>query len=334
MAAQRADREAVIGELLLEFTEFARVGKHAQLAMRIAGVVAGTQLHGIDIQAFEFLENVFERQLRQQGCEYADSHGMSPYLAKNHPQNITGTSCEGSARRRHAHRSIGVEVFDRSSTYGNVIHHDDSFGAERTGRGSCPAGRGSRASSRFRLLLDGRGDEPQRARTGSRDSGTAGDRRADALGACRAGKRSAAQKRTTPRTPWRTARRSRSRRNPSLGAADPDPCGPENRGEQRFGMARRNIDDEISNAAFGDRLQVIADSTYMEAINERHVWFEHVPGLTDELSQAAGGEFGVNLVPEGGSCQQWREAVRVLHRSNLKSPAWPRFELDRQTSRC
>jgi hypothetical protein len=46
--------------------------------MRIAGVVAGTQLHGIDIQAFEFLENVFERQLRQQGCEYADSHGMSP----------------------------------------------------------------------------------------------------------------------------------------------------------------------------------------------------------------------------------------------------------------
>jgi hypothetical protein len=50
--------------------------------MRIAGVVAGTQLHGIDIQALEFLENVFERQLRQQGCEYADSHDMSPYLAK------------------------------------------------------------------------------------------------------------------------------------------------------------------------------------------------------------------------------------------------------------
>jgi hypothetical protein len=63
--------------------------------MRVTRVVAGTQFHGVDIQALEFLENVFERQLRQQGSEYADSHGMSPWLAKNQPQNITETQCGG-----------------------------------------------------------------------------------------------------------------------------------------------------------------------------------------------------------------------------------------------
>ena len=189
VAAQRADREAVIGELLLEFAELARVGQHGQLAVRIAGVVAGTQLHGIDIQALEFLENVFERQLRQQRCEYADSHGMSPYLAKNHPQNITGTSCEGLPGAGGVAALLEFELFGRSSTLGNATRHDDSCSAEREGRGPCPAGRGRRASRRLGLHLDGRGDEPQRARAGSRDSGAAGDRRAGAAGACRAARR-------------------------------------------------------------------------------------------------------------------------------------------------
>jgi hypothetical protein len=46
--------------------------------MWIAGIIAGTEFHGIDVQGFGLLEDVFQGQLRQQRGEYADSHLVSP----------------------------------------------------------------------------------------------------------------------------------------------------------------------------------------------------------------------------------------------------------------
>lgn len=74
VAAQRADSETVIVQLLLEFVEFALAFQHRQFAVSIAWIVSSTELHSIDLVALQLLQNVFQRQLRQQWGEYADSH--------------------------------------------------------------------------------------------------------------------------------------------------------------------------------------------------------------------------------------------------------------------
>jgi hypothetical protein len=58
--------------------------------VRTAGIVSGTEFHGTDVVALQLLENIIDGQLRQQGCEYADSHGvLLKVLVRNQQQNIT-----------------------------------------------------------------------------------------------------------------------------------------------------------------------------------------------------------------------------------------------------
>ena len=42
--------------------------------MRIARIIAGAELHRIDLDALELFEHIVQRKLRQQGGENADSH--------------------------------------------------------------------------------------------------------------------------------------------------------------------------------------------------------------------------------------------------------------------
>ena len=74
VAAQRADGESVIGQRLLERAERRAVVQHRQLAVRVSGIVAGAQLHRRDVMRRQLLQNVAERELRQQRGEYADLH--------------------------------------------------------------------------------------------------------------------------------------------------------------------------------------------------------------------------------------------------------------------
>ena len=74
VAAQGADGESVVGEFALEVLQLAFVLQHRELAVGVAGIIAGTEFHGIDVVAFQLLEYVFDGQLRQERCEYADFH--------------------------------------------------------------------------------------------------------------------------------------------------------------------------------------------------------------------------------------------------------------------
>src|SRR4051794_17186314 len=76
MGAKSADAEAMVVHLLFELGEFLLVLKHRQLAVRIAGIIADTQLHGVNVQLFEFFENLIQRELRQQRGKYANSHSF------------------------------------------------------------------------------------------------------------------------------------------------------------------------------------------------------------------------------------------------------------------
>jgi hypothetical protein len=49
-------------------------------------------------------------------------------------------------------------------------------------------------------------------------------------------------------------------------------------------------------------LEVLDDSLDVPAGNKPCRRLHHGPSLPDELPQVASGAFGVNLVPEGGSC--------------------------------
>jgi hypothetical protein len=49
MAAQRADRTALIPERLLENLQFRWVVEHGQLAMRVPRIISGAQLHRMNI---------------------------------------------------------------------------------------------------------------------------------------------------------------------------------------------------------------------------------------------------------------------------------------------
>src|SRR5439155_13570702 len=74
VTAQRTDGEAVVGKLLLEVEQLRYFVQHRELAVRVAGIIARAQFDRIDIDALQFLQNVVERHLRQQGGKYTDSH--------------------------------------------------------------------------------------------------------------------------------------------------------------------------------------------------------------------------------------------------------------------
>src|ERR1039457_1769864 len=79
VTTQCADGEAMIRQLHAEVLQSGGVVEHGELAMRVSGVVAGAELHGIDALGLQLLQYVVKRKLRQQRCEYSDSHG-SPRL--------------------------------------------------------------------------------------------------------------------------------------------------------------------------------------------------------------------------------------------------------------
>ncbi len=64
VAAQGADGEALIVQLLLELFQLLLIVEHRQLAMRIAGIIASAQLNRVDVELLELLENFFKRKLR------------------------------------------------------------------------------------------------------------------------------------------------------------------------------------------------------------------------------------------------------------------------------
>ncbi len=74
MAAQRADRDAMIGEDLAKFVECLRVVEHGELAMRVARIIACPQLDRVDVKSLELVENRGQRQLREQWGKDADFH--------------------------------------------------------------------------------------------------------------------------------------------------------------------------------------------------------------------------------------------------------------------
>src|ERR1035438_8381123 len=78
VAAQGADGDSVVRQETLEILEITLVLQHGELAVGAAGVISGTEFHGIDLVAFQLLEDTLSGQLRQQRSEYADSHGDSP----------------------------------------------------------------------------------------------------------------------------------------------------------------------------------------------------------------------------------------------------------------
>ena len=63
--AERADRKAVVGEFLFEVLEPLSIVQHRQLAMRIARIVAGPELHGSDAHFLQFRNHAVQRHLRQ-----------------------------------------------------------------------------------------------------------------------------------------------------------------------------------------------------------------------------------------------------------------------------
>src|SRR6202011_2519788 len=72
-----------------------------------------------------------------------------------------------------------------------------------------------------------------------------------------------------------------------FGVVDPGPCGPKDRSQLRFCVARWNVDDKVGNLAIRYSLQMGADRRYVDAINELSGWLQDWPGLYHELPQAA-----------------------------------------------
>jgi hypothetical protein len=88
---------------------------------------------------------------------------------------------------------------------------------------------------------------------------------------------------------------------------DPDPSWPEHRREQRLGMPRRHVDDQISNSTFRDRLKVFADRAHVRPVDERDVGFQHRPGLDHEFIQLAAGHLRLQEDPvDRWRVQGWR----------------------------
>src|ERR1700677_2035084 len=83
VAAQCADARAMVRNNFLEFRQGRGILEHRQFAMRIAGIVSCSQLDGIDMQGFQFLENCRQWKLRQQWREDTNSHKKISLGIKN-----------------------------------------------------------------------------------------------------------------------------------------------------------------------------------------------------------------------------------------------------------
>lgn len=76
-------------------------------------------------------------------------------------------------------------------------------------------------------------------------------------------------------------------------------------------MTGRNIDDQISDAAVAYRLQVFTDGLKVDAVDQRGIRFQHMPGLHHEFMQIPTGFFGLQQLPVGNRPPGWHRAARV-----------------------
>ena len=67
---------------------------------------------------------------------------------------------------------------------------------------------------------------------------------------------------------------------------DPYPGGPEYAHQQRLGMPRWNVDDQIPDPTFRDSLQMGADGANVNALDKRRTRFQYKPRLEHEFLQA------------------------------------------------
>jgi hypothetical protein len=68
----------MISQHLLKFGEGGAILEHGELAVRIAGIVTRTELNGIDVEQFEFIENRSQRKMRQQRGKNSNAHYVFP----------------------------------------------------------------------------------------------------------------------------------------------------------------------------------------------------------------------------------------------------------------
>ena len=68
VTTQGADGGAVVGQNFLKLGEGGGIFEHGELAVRIAGIVAGTEFYGVDMKRLEFLENRVQRTVATAGA--------------------------------------------------------------------------------------------------------------------------------------------------------------------------------------------------------------------------------------------------------------------------
>ena len=78
MAAQGADREAVVRELLFKINQLVRMLEHRQFAMRIARIIACAEFDRADVERGQFFEDLLQRQAGKQRREDTDVHSKAP----------------------------------------------------------------------------------------------------------------------------------------------------------------------------------------------------------------------------------------------------------------
>ena len=75
---------------------------------------------------------------------------------------------------------------------------------------------------------------------------------------------------------------------------DPYPGGPKRAYQERFGMPRRDVNDEVRDVSFRDRLEMGTDRIDVHTVHELSGRFQYVPGLDHEFLQVAAGLLGLH----------------------------------------
>src|SRR5579863_5148545 len=106
VTAQGADRDPVVIELLFELLQLRRGVQPFQLDVRVAGVVPRPQLHGLNAEGFDLLDDVVKTQLGEKRGEKAYPHGTLP-LNGARTRRVRGRSA-----RPRCSRVAGMETQD------------------------------------------------------------------------------------------------------------------------------------------------------------------------------------------------------------------------------
>src|SRR6266436_9462460 len=68
---------------------------------------------------------------------------------------------------------------------------------------------------------------------------------------------------------------------------NPSPGHPKDCGQQRLGMSRRDVYNQVPDAALRNSLEVVAYGAHVHTLDEGRFRFEHRPSLTHEFMQAS-----------------------------------------------